>query len=672
MKRNRCMVLLLSLAAFAPGLVAQVTFDRYHTPAELGSALQAIAAVNPAVARVHTLAKSAGGKDVFLIEIGPEIGKQEKTAPAVFIGADFEGIVPISAEAALYLARQVMDKPDVRKNLTWYIMPCPNPDAAARYFAKPLLEDARNAAPRNDDMDDKTDEDGPEDLDGNGIITMMRVKDPAGEWLPVPGEPRLMKKADWAKGEKGIYKLYAEGLDNDGDGEYNEDGQGGTNIGVQFPHLFKFNAPDGGDWAGSEAESFAIMKFLNEHKEIGLTFVFGSSNFCYAPPRGGRRGDADLSQIKIPERIAGYVGADPNRTYTMAEIMELVKPLAPEGMQISESMISSFLGLGAVVNPLPEDLKFYKELSDKYKEFLKTAKLDAKRLDPGQDKDGSFELYAYYHLGLPSFSLDFWTPPEVKEEKKGSDITPEKLETMTNDEFIALGEEKVDAFLKVSGAPDQFKAKQVFEALKGGMMDTKKMAEMMRQMPKPPSAEGADPAEKALLAWSDKELAGAGFVAWKPFKHPTLGDVEIGGAVPYTATTPPPARIEALLKGQVPWVFEIAGRMAHIKIGKTEVKALGGGVYAVEAWVENSGFLPYPTAMARRNNRIIPVVVTLEGKGVEIVEGKKRSLVQAIDGNSAQSVRWLVRSDKPVPIEIKASTRMAWGDAKTLDLGGAK
>jgi tetratricopeptide (TPR) repeat protein len=32
---------------------------------------------------------------------------------------------------------------------------------------------------------------------------------------------------------------------------------------------------------------------------------------------------------------------------------------------------------GLVVNPLDEDLKFYKELSEKYKEFLKAAKLDA-------------------------------------------------------------------------------------------------------------------------------------------------------------------------------------------------------------------------------------------------------------------------------------------------------
>jgi hypothetical protein len=672
MNRKRLVVLWLALFTFASGLSAAAAFDRYHTPAELNAALQEYASANAAAAKVHKLAQSPGGRDVLLIEIGPEVGKAEKSFPAVFVGANFEGTLPISGEAALYLVKQLIEKPDIRKDLTWYVLACPNPDAAARYFAKPLIEDPRNGRSHNDDMDDATDEDGPDDLDGNGIITMMRVKDPAGEWVTVPGEPRLMKKADWTKGEKGMYKLYTEGLDNDSDGEYNEDGPGGVNIGVQFPHLFKFFSPESGDWPGSEAESFAVMNFLNENKEIGLTFVFGSTNFCLAPPRGGRKGEADLNQIKIPERIAGYIGADPNKTYTMAEVMEMVKPMVPEGMQINESMIASFLGLGAVVNPLPEDLKFYKELSDKYKDFLKKNKLDEKRLEPAQDKDGSFEIYSYYQLGLPSFSLDFWTLPEVKEEKKEPDITPEKLEKMTNDEFVALGEEKIDAFLKSAGAPPQFKAKQLIEGIKAGMMNTKQMAEMMRQMPKPPTEEGADPKEKALLAWSDKELGGKGFISWTPFKHPTLGDIEIGGVVPYTDTTPPAVKVEPLLKGQVPWVFEIAAKMARIKIGKTEVKSLGGGVYAIEAWVENAGYLPYPTAMGRRNNRNLPVIVTLEGKDFTIVEGKKRSLVPAIDGNGAQSVHWLVHAEKPVKVEVKASTRIAWDDAKTLDLGGAK
>ena len=43
-----------------------------------------------------------------------------------------------------------------------------------------------------------------------------------------------------------------------------------------------------------------------------------------------------------------------------------------------------------------------------------------------------------------------------------------------------------------------------------------------------------------------------------------------------------------------------------------------------------------------------------------------------VDGNSAQPVRWLVRAEKPVKVERKATTRLAWGDAKTIDLGGAK
>jgi len=672
MKRMRWVFLLSGLLVLASGLSAAATFDRYHNPAEMNAALREFAEASPGFVKIHTLAKSPGGREVVLIEVGPEVAKASKALPAVFVGANFEGTVPLSGEAALYLIRQLVDKPDARKDVTWYVLPCPNPDAAAGYFAKPLVEDPRNATPHNDDMDDAVDEDGPDDLDGNGLITMMRVKDPAGEWLPVPGEPRLMKKADWAKGEKGLYKLYTEGLDNDRDGSYNEDGPGGVDIGVQFPHLFKFFAPESGAWPGSEPESFAVMEFVNGHKEIGLSFVFGASNFCFEPPRAGRKGDADLNQIKIPERIAGYINADPNKTYTMAEIMDLVKPLVPEGMELTESMIASFLGLGAAVNPLPEDLKFYKELSDKYKEFLKTNKLDEKRLAPAQDKDGSFELYAYYQLGAPSFSLDFWTLPEVKEDKKEAEITPEKLEKMTNDEFIALGEEKIDAFLKASGAPAQFKAKQVIDALKGGMMDTKKMAEMMKQMPKPPSEEGADPKEKALLAWSDKELGGKGFVAWTPYKHPTLGDVEIGGAVPFTDSTPPASRIESLLKGQVPWVFEVASRMARIRISKTEVKPLGGGVYGVEVWVENSGYLPYPTAMGRRNTRILPVIVSLEGQGFEIVEGKTRSLVQAIDGHGVQSVRWIVRAERPVKLQVKAETQTAWSDARALDLGGAK
>lgn len=675
MKQKKCIVLVCGLLFTLHGLSAQskFSFDRYHTPDELMKALASFVGSFPKITKLHKIAVSPGGKTINFIEIGSEINKKKKNFPAVFVVANMEGTVPLSSEAAMHLIQSILKKPEVRKDKTWYVLPLGNPDAAVKYFSKPLVMDARNNRPHNDDMDDRIDEDGVEDLNGDGKITQMRVKDPQGEWIPVPGDPRMMKKADWAKDEKGLYKLYTEGKDNDGDGEYNEDGRGGVNVGINFPHFFQFFTKTGGAWAGSENVSFNLIKFITEHREIAMTFTFGAANFCITPPRGGRKGEADLSKIKIPENFVGFLGADPEKTYTIKEIMEMVKPVVPEGMEVTESMIAGFLGLGAVVNPLPEDLKFYKELSEKYEEFLKKNKLDAKRLETPRAKDGSFELWSYYHLGLPSFAMDFWTLPEVKEEKKEEDtITPEKLEKMTDEEFIALGEEKIAEFLKSSGAPPNFKAKQVIDAVKNGMMTTKRMAEMLKQMPKPKSKEGGDPTEKALLAFSDKELDGKGFVPWKPYKHPTLGEVEIGGAVPYISNTPPPKMIENLLKGQVPWVFTLTEKMARIKISKTEVKPLGGGLYQVKAWIENVGYLPYPTAMGKRNTRILPVVVTIEGANYEIIEGKKRSLIQAINGHKTQMVSWLIQSVKPVKLKIKAATNIAWKDTKEIELGGSR
>lgn len=661
-----CIIL---LSTFSLASADSLEFDRYRSPDELMEAVEDLTNNFPNITKLHPLATTPSQRELYVLEIGNETDKPEKQFPAVLVVANMEGTVPIASEAALCLIQSILENKSLFKEKTWYVLPCGNPDAAAHYFQKPLNQNPRNSKPYNDDMDDQMDEDGVEDLDGNNVITMMRVKSPEGTWMTVPGEPRLMIKADPSKGEQGLYRLYSEGRDNDGDGKYNEDGTGGVNIGINFPHLFKFHTQTGGPWPGSEEESYNLMKFIMDHREIGMTFCFGATNFCLNPPAGGRKGSVDMDQIKIPERFGEMFGVDTEKTYTMKEIIDLLQPLVPEGMQITESMVAQFLGLGAVVNPLPEDLKYYKELSDQYKEFLKKNKLDTERLQPQKAKDGSFELWAYYHLGLPSFSMDFWTLPKVKEEKKEPAITPEKLEQMTDEEFIALGEEKIGQFLKSMGAPENFKAKNVMDAVKSGAMTTKRMAEMLKKMPAPQDKQGGSEEDKALLAFSDQNLAGKGFINWKEHDHPTLGKVEIGGEVPFTKNTPPPDMIQELLKGQVPWVFEIADKMARIKISKTDVKEIGNNVYRIKVWVENSGYLPYPTAMGKRNNRILPVIVTLEGK-IDILEGKKRSLIKSFGENKSQEISWLIHAKKPGEIKIQAKTRIAWKDSKTVTLGG--
>jgi hypothetical protein len=489
----------------------------------------------------------------------------------------------------------------------------------------------------------------------------------------VDGDARMMRRADPAKGEKGLYKLYAEGIDNDGDGEYNEDGPGGTDISATFPHLFKPFTPNGGAWPGSEAETFGVMQFVMGHPEIAMTLTLGTTNMCLQPPAGGRQGAADLSKIKLPERYAKAFGADPNATYTVQEIIDMVRPLVPPGFELTESVVASFLGLGAVVNPLDEDLKYYKEISERYKEFLKQAKLDGKRLEPLQPKDGSFELWSYYHLGVATFSMDLWTLPEAAEEKaEKSGITADTLEGMSNDAFLALGEPKIAAFLKEVGAPDTIKPAMLIEGVKSGKMTPKMMAGMLKQMPKPKDASGGDPKLKALLAFSDKTLQGKGFVPWKTFSHPTLGEVEIGGAVAYTDTTPPPAMIRSLVEGQVPFALRLASKLPRVKILKTEVTAKGAGIYELTVWVQNAGELPFPTAMGKRNQHVGPLVVTVGGNGLTFLSGRKRTTINDLDATKSVKLTWLVQSEKPQALPLTLTSPNAWSDAAEVRLGGAR
>jgi hypothetical protein len=649
-------------------LFVVVFIEKYSDPAGANKRIEQIRLSSDGLVKVHTMAVSPGGTPVLMMEIGRAGAK----APAVLVAANMSGTTPVATEAALSLASRIATKDSLSLAITWYIIPMGNPDAYSRWFSKPLYMDSGNATPFNDDTDDQTDEDGYNDLDGNGIITQMRVKVPDGIWIPVAGEPRLMRKADPLKGEIGIYKLYSEGIDDDGDGQYNEDTPGGTNINVNFPHLFKSFDKRSGLYPGSTPESSALLKFAFSHPEIAMVFSFGSTNFLLSPPQGGRKGEADMENIKIPKEIGEALGFDVTRTYTMAEIMEAVQPMLPPGIVLDEGMIASFFDLGAVVNPKQEDLAFYNEISTDYKEYLKKKGVTGERFDPAQPEDGSFELWAYYHLGVPVFSMDMWALTKPKEEKKdASGITIESLEKMSNDDFLALGEEKINAFLKEKGAPEQYNAKMVIAMVKGGQVTPAQMAGMMKQMPAPKTDEKkGDPKEVATLTFSDKWLEGKGFTAWKAYKHPTLGEVEIGGFTPFTDNTPPAAMVDSLLDLQLPYVFELVKRLPKLKLSETKLTEKGGGVYQLEAWVTNDGYLPFPTAMGKRNKIPAPALMTLEGEGVELLSGKQRTPVNEIGGKKSVKYIWLVRAPKKGAMTLRLESKQAGIDSKQINIGG--
>ena len=73
--------------------------------------------------------------------------------------------------------------------------------------------------PVDEDEDGTVDEDPENDVDGDGHILQMRKKDKNGDWIIDKDDPRIMKRVDKDKGEKGEYKMFfSEGVDDDGDG----------------------------------------------------------------------------------------------------------------------------------------------------------------------------------------------------------------------------------------------------------------------------------------------------------------------------------------------------------------------------------------------------------------------------------------------------------------------
>ena len=652
-------------------LTQLMAVEKYSNPKEVNDQIHQIKKSAPKLINIKELTQSPGGTPLLLLEIGTEIKSNIRSKPAIMIVGNMEGKHLHATEAALFLAKKLANKQELLEGFNWYILPQGNPDAAERFFKNPLFADSRNTIPHNDDMDDQIDEDGFNDLDGNGFITKMRVASPDGQWIILDSDSRLMKKADPIKGEKGMYKIYSEGLDDDGDGKYNEDGLGGTNVGINFPHLFKYFGEESGLYPGSTPEVYALMEFIYAHPEISMSFSFGATNFCLVPPKGGRKGSVDMNKIKIPENRAKMLDMDASITYTMKEVMEAVQPLLPSGMVVTEGMIASFFGLGAEVNPKEGDLKFYNKLNKDYKEYLKAKGIEEERLDPEAAKDGSFELWSYYHLGVPVFSMDLWGVPKVKKEKKeGSGLTLESVEKMSSEDFLAIEVEKVVAFLRESGMPKEQKTERIIGAIKGGKLTPGQLVGMLKNMPKPKDDNSSgDPKEKALLAYADTKTDAPLFVDWAVFDHPQLGKVEIGGFVPYADILPPVEILDSIFEVKVPWIFNLTKQLPNLKISETKLTSKGQGVYQLDVWVENPSLISFPTEMGKRNKQPAPAILIIEGDGIKLIDGYKRTRVKEVGGMKSKKFSWIIQTDKAVSIQIKLESKSAGNDVKQIKIG---
>ena len=338
--------------------------DGYHNAARLSAVLDSIARAKPALVKVSTLATSPGRRPVPLVRIG---GADDK--PALLILAGAYGPQVSSSEVALRIIRDLARRHGgdsavtaLLASNTIYVIPRINPDAVEAYFAALRMERTGNALTSDDDRDHATDEDGPDDLNGDGLITMMRVRAVDGEWIADALDPALMRRADAAKGERGVYRLLTEGRDDDGDERFNEDGAGGTDLSRNFANNFPWFTPNSGLHPFADVESRAVAEFLSTQLNIAAVYVLGMQDNLLKPWEG--------------RRVPGISGN-------------------PQGTSAG----------GPLSAPLPEDNGWFTEVSRRFKATTGWSDGPATAADQGDPLS-----WAYFHMGRYAFGSRVWWP----------------------------------------------------------------------------------------------------------------------------------------------------------------------------------------------------------------------------------------------------------------------
>jgi hypothetical protein len=356
----------------------------YYDNKSLGRRLTSIAEQNSALVRIDSIALSMRKHKVWLVELGKGTKQDRQTRPAMLLVAGIEGNDLIGSSIAVawieHLVEQYQDDAEIAKMLqttTIYIVPRLNPDAADHFFADLKFETSTNDKPVDDDHDGLLDEDGPEDLNNDGLITWMRIEDPEGEYILDPKDNRLLLKADNLKSEVGTWRYLPEGVDNDHDEQWNEDGPGGVNFNRNFPFNYEFFAEDAGVHQVSEAETRALADFVVKHPNIGIVMTYGSADNLLKAPKGA---------------------APPGRREPMTEIRE-------------------------------DDAGYYRVMGELYRESLGLEK----ELD-GASETGSFSDWMYFHRGRLSLAAKPWSPAIAIELSKATEKEDKEPEDKAQDQ----------------------------------------------------------------------------------------------------------------------------------------------------------------------------------------------------------------------------------------------
>lgn len=333
-------VLLVGMTTGANAQRVSISFDDYHGYTGAVDYIQRVARAYPNITELLEIGESNMGRKMYVLVIsnmrtGTTIDKHVQLRnmrkenvqnvtpmksyhgkPGQWIDGGTHGNEFTGTEVCLYIIDKLVtgydSDPEIKSLIdecVFYVCPVVNPDGVFNSSERGISQ-RQNSMMLDDDGDGRVNEDGPDDLNGDGFITSFRYKDPEGRYVMDDVDPRLMVQLGRnEETTKERYSVVREDRDNDGDGRSGEDGERGIDVNRNFPEGW-FNDDDeqggSGYYAASAPESRAVLEFFTNNTNILLVQSFHTSGgFTYRPFARWPDSQIDSKDLAVFDRIMG-------------------------------------------------------------------------------------------------------------------------------------------------------------------------------------------------------------------------------------------------------------------------------------------------------------------------------------------------------------------------------
>ena len=302
-------------------------YDHYYKYDELEKNLKYFSEKYPELCDLESICVTEENRNVYAMTITNKKTGAALDKPAFHIDGNTHAGEVTGSMAAMHAIDVLLtgygeDKviTKILDRMTIYVVPRISPDGAETYLTTPYSIRSVNRVHNPEKGGIRS-----EDLDGDGVIRMMRIPTPYGAWKKDKDDSSIMAKRDPGDADGEFYDIYAEGNFEAFDGDENlkekkEDWSLDFNRNYPYGWFPENRQAGAGKYPLSNPETKAMADWIIEHPNIGGVSTNHTSGGIILYPPGTRPSTAvsekDINQfIEIANMGKEELGYEPLNIY---------------------------------------------------------------------------------------------------------------------------------------------------------------------------------------------------------------------------------------------------------------------------------------------------------------------------------------------------------------------